>query len=132
MQTRKKVMGFGTFDHLHPGHLFYLKHLKKWGDFLVIVIARDTSVKRIKKLNPTHNEKERLMAVRSAGIADEVVLGNEKDFYQVLRDHRPDVIGLGYDQKADEKAIERELPGVKVIRLSSFEPKKYKSSLFRK
>ncbi|HLC71304.1 MAG TPA: adenylyltransferase/cytidyltransferase family protein, partial [Candidatus Nanoarchaeia archaeon] len=37
----KTVMCFGTFDILHPGHLHYLQQAKKYGDYLMVVIARD-------------------------------------------------------------------------------------------
>ncbi|MCD4694128.1 adenylyltransferase/cytidyltransferase family protein, partial [bacterium] len=51
-----KVMCFGTFDNLHLGHLFYLKEAKKFGDYLVVVIARDNNVKKIKGRCPREDE----------------------------------------------------------------------------
>ena len=56
-------MGFGTFDVLHPGHLFYLEELGRLGDKLIIVIARDKNVARIKGNPPHFNETERLQTV---------------------------------------------------------------------
>ena len=124
-------MGFGTFDVLHPGHLFYLQQLKELGDFLVVVVARDKNVEKIKGALPKQNENERLEAVKKAGVADEAILGSETNIYQVLGEQLPDVIGLGYDQKANEEAIRTYLGDVEIVRLRPFRPEQYKSSLLK-
>ncbi|QQR83078.1 adenylyltransferase/cytidyltransferase family protein [Candidatus Peregrinibacteria bacterium] len=129
MNSLKKVMGFGTFDGLHPGHLEYLKQLRSLGDFVMVVVARDRNVERIKGRLPKYNEKERLSAVEATLLADEVMMGNEEDFMQCLRDHKPTVIGLGYDQKADVTRIQAEFPQIHIHRLKAYAPEKYKSSL---
>ncbi|MBS3101431.1 adenylyltransferase/cytidyltransferase family protein, partial [Candidatus Woesearchaeota archaeon] len=71
----KKVMCAGTFDIIHPGHLFYLSEAKKYGDKLVVVVARDNTSEKFKGRKPAHNERERLEAVRTLEIVDEAVLG---------------------------------------------------------
>jgi FAD synthetase len=40
-----RVLATGTFDLLHPGHLFYLEQSKALGDELVVIVARDANVK---------------------------------------------------------------------------------------
>ena len=125
-------MGFGTFDHFHPGHAFYLSQLRQLGGRLFVVVARDRNVERVKALQATHSEKERLAAVKASGLADEVILGNQEDIYQVLRDYQPDVVGLGYDQRANEDKIREILPDVEIMRIGSFKPEKHKSSHYRK
>lgn len=129
MSGSARVMGFGTFDGLHPGHASFLKQLRTLGDELFVVVARDNNVKKIKGCLPRFSEDERAEALRGTGLIDHVILGDPKDFYQPLRDHRPNVIGLGYDQKANEDAIRTALPGVKIVRMTAFHPEKYKSSL---
>ena len=124
-----KIMGFGTFDGVHPGHRFFLGELKKMGDELIIVIARDKNVKKVKRKEPKYNEKERLRKIEETGIPTKVVPGNEEDFYEIIHQHKPDVIGLGYDQRADEKKIKELFPDIEIKRMSAFEPEKYKSSL---
>ena len=47
-KQNKTVLTFGTFDIFHPGHLHYLKEAKKHGNCLIVIIARDTTVQRIK------------------------------------------------------------------------------------
>ncbi|PIZ72826.1 FAD synthase [Candidatus Peregrinibacteria bacterium CG_4_10_14_0_2_um_filter_43_11] len=125
----ERVMGFGTFDGLHPGHLDFLKQLKLLGKETIVVIARDENVKKIKGKKPQFSEKERADAVQKTGLADRVLLGHLHDFYECLITYNPTIIGLGYDQKADKEAIFERLPHVKIARLKPFQPQRYKSSL---
>ena len=45
----KKVMVFGTFDGLHEGHLDFFRQAREYGDYLIVAVARDVNVKKIKK-----------------------------------------------------------------------------------
>lgn len=128
---KRRVMGFGTFDAVHPGHLFYLKELRKLGDELFIVIARDRNVEKIKSKAPHFSEEVRKQHVEETGLADKVILGNEDDYYQVLRDYQPDILGFGYDQRADERKIRAQFPQVEIVRIEAYEPEKYKSSIVK-
>gem|GEM_PF-2920555 len=51
-----KVLTFGTFDHLHPGHESYLIQAKAYGDELITIVALDETVKRIKGKLPDHDQ----------------------------------------------------------------------------
>jgi len=130
-ESRRLVMGFGTFDVLHPGHLFYLNELKKLGDELIVVIARDSNVERIKGRLPHLDEEARRQAVLKSGVPDQVVLGDKKDFYKVVHDFKPSVLGFGYDQQADLDALKKLFPEIEMIRLGGHHPHKYKSSLIK-
>ena len=55
----KTVMVFGSFDLLHPGHLFFLKQAKKHGDKLVVVVALDRTIESVKQQTPKYNERVR-------------------------------------------------------------------------
>lgn len=128
----KRVICAGTFDHLHPGHIDFLKQSKALGDELIVIVARDETVKRIKGFSPTHEERARRNNVEDTGIPDLVVLGNlDTDLFQILKELEPDIIALGYDQRVAEEEITKRFPDCKVIRLSSFQPEKYKSSFYR-
>jgi FAD synthetase len=124
-------MGFGTFDGLHPGHVSVLKQLRELGDEVFVVVARDKNVEKIKGFKPHLDEQKRLEAVLKTGLADHVLLGNEDNFYQCLIDHQPDVIGLGYDQRAVLSAIRKILPDVRIVRLKALKPHIFKSSLLK-
>jgi len=127
-----KVLAFGTFDIFHPGHEYYLKEAKKYGNELQVVIARDATVKRVKGKYPVNSEGDRLNIIRSLDYVDKVVLGDKKDVYTVIVKLEPDVICLGYDQKAftdnlKEKLIQKGL-NPRIVRLEGFKPEVYKSS----
>jgi len=132
----KKVMAFGTFDIFHAGHRNYLAQAKALGDFLVVVVARDETVLRIKSQWTQYSEEERREVVEESGLADEVVLGSLEDKYAVIEKYRPSVIALGYDQEANLAELTERFKNLKlkaeIVRMESFEPEKYKSSKLRK
>lgn len=127
MKEKKKVMCFGTFDNFHPGHLYYLEESKKYGDYLIVVIARDENVLRIKKKLPRQNEEERFQGVKKINCVDKVVMGELEDRFAVINKYKPDVLSFGYDQIFDSKKIKEIFLG-EMIKQKSFKPSIYKSS----
>lgn len=129
----QKVLAFGTFDILHPGHTHMLKEAKKYGDHLTVIVARDATVRKVKGKKAVFNEKTRLKNLKQLNIADKVRLGSLGNKYQVIIDEKPNVIALGYDQKffVDDlkKIVDK---NVRIVRLKSHKPKIYKSSKLRK
>ncbi|MEM0493450.1 MAG: adenylyltransferase/cytidyltransferase family protein [Candidatus Thermoplasmatota archaeon] len=119
----RKVMATGTFDILHLGHIFYLKEAKKLGDILIVVVARDETVRRLKH-EPVTPEDIRLNLIKELKVVDEAYLGHSDDMYTIVEELKPDLIALGYDQIHDEREIERELKKrglkTKVVRLSRY------------
>jgi len=116
-----RVMATGVFDILHLGHLHYLEESKKLGDELVVVIATDTTVRK-RKHEPITPEKMRCELVASLKPVDKAVLGREGgDIFEIVKDLRPDIITLGYDQPFDQQNLEKELAKrglkVKVVRM---------------
>jgi cytidyltransferase-like protein len=128
----KKVMVFGTFDILHPGHIHLLKEAKEYGDFLIVVIARDATVESVKRHKPAHDEITRRAQITALKIADKVRLGNLDNKHDVLREEKPDIVALGYDQQYFIDDLEEALEDhVQIVRLTAFNPDKYKSSKLR-
>jgi len=120
-----RVMATGVFDLLHPGHVHYLTEARKFGDELVVVVARDSTA-RLFKHEPIIREEDRHRMVAALKPVDEAVLGNEGDIFAILPTIRPDVIALGYDQVHDEARILKEcrargLPDTRVVRCPKFE-----------
>ena len=116
-----RVMATGVFDILHLGHLHYLEESKKLGDELVVVVATDTTVRK-RKHEPITPEKMRCELVASLKPVDKAVLGREGgDIFEIVKDLRPDIITLGYDQPFDQQNLEKELEKrglkVKVVRM---------------
>lgn len=128
----KKIMVFGTFDLLHKGHLNMFEQAKKQGD-LIIVVARDDTVKKVKARKPKYSEKIRQKRLKKYGKA---ILGYKTDKYKIIEKYKPDIIGLGYDQDSFTKDLRKQLKKrklkIKIIRLKSYKPHKYKSSLLKK
>src|SRR3989344_8830228 len=96
-----KVLVFGTFDGLHEGHKDLFHQAKEFGDYLIVVVARDSTVKKNKNKTPKFSEGERLKMVQELEIVNEVKLGSEghdpsKDRYAIIEIIRPDVVCLGY------------------------------------
>lgn len=132
---KKRVMAFGTFDHMHAGHEFYLKQARELGEELVVVLARDLTANHIRGFKPDHKERLRLKAVAALPQVTKAVLGDHDDKYKVLKKYKPDVIALGYDQYVFTHNLSKILIDLnlnaEIVRLPPFEPQMYKSSLIR-
>ena len=133
----KVVMVFGAFDGLHPGHLDFFQQAKKYGDTLVVSVGTDKNVEKIKGRRAHFNQKERLSLIKQLKIVDKAVLGAEEDFYAHVRQYRPDVICLGYDQWAKEDKLRGELNKVglnntQIVRLRPYKQDRAKSSITKK
>lgn len=130
--TGGRVLACGTFDLFHPGHESFLRQAAALGDELVVVVARDENVLRIKGRAPAQSEQERLDAIAALCVVSRAQLGLPgSDFLRVVDDLAPDVIALGYDQRAPKGLAER-FPAVRIITLDAHEPERYKSSLLRR
>jgi FAD synthetase len=116
-----RVMASGVFDLIHLGHVHYLEEAKKLGDELVVVVARDSTVRK-EKHEPITPEEFRRDLVESLKPVDKAVLGGEGDMFKVVEELKPDIIALGYDQFHDAERIEEELKKrgleIKVVRLT--------------
>ena len=133
MNKRKKVLAFGTFDVFHKGHEFYLKKAKKHGNMLNVVVARDSTVKQIKGKYPLNNELKRLAKIKNLDYVDNAFLGYEGDKYKIIKELKPDVICLGYDQGSFTNNLKIILKkrglNPKVIKFEKgFKPEIYKTS----
>lgn len=123
---RKKlrvVLCGGVFDIIHVGHIYMLKKAKELGDFLAVVVARDSTVKKRKRI-PIVNEKQRVEILNSIKPVDIAFLGDEKDYYKVLSTVKPGIVALGYDQEHSAEEIKREAERrnlkIKVVRIEKY------------
>src|SRR5674476_794607 len=99
---RKVVLASGVFDLIHLGHVRFLEEAKRAGGEnakLIVIIARDSNVEKMKSRKPIMSEDQRRALVESLKVVDEAVLGFEKfEIGEVIEKIKPDVIALGYDQ----------------------------------
>jgi FAD synthetase len=104
----KKVLVGGCFNSIHPGHIYFLKEAKKFGDKLIIVLANDKNNKKPYVI-PAWERKKKMEALN---IADQVLIGDPKDKTKIVKEIKPDIIALGYDQK-----IPKDLGDLEVVRI---------------
>jgi FAD synthetase len=105
--TPRRVVATGTFDVLHPGHLFYLEESRKLGDELFVIVARDVNVKH--KPHPIIPEDQRLQMVAALKPVDHAMLGDETDMFLPIGKIRPEIITIGFNQMFDEEKLARQL-----------------------
>ena len=137
-KKRTKIMIFGTFDGLHKGHLNFFKQAKNFiqNSFLIVSIARDKNVYKIKGFKPLLKEKERLNLIKKCALVDKVVLSGLANHIPHIVKEKPDIIALGYDQKFYVKNLEKDLKNrgilVKIVRLKPYKKNIFKNNLLKK
>ncbi len=98
LNGKKIVFTNGCFDILHAGHIHYLKEAKKLGDFLLVALNSDESVKKIKgDKRPLVSEKNRMIVMEALYFVDFVTLFNEETPYDLIKTILPDVLVKGGD-----------------------------------
>lgn len=129
-------MLFGTFDILHKGHQNLFKQARQHGDFLIVCLGRDKNVEKIKGRRPFFQEKKRIFNLKKTNWVEKVILGDKKNFLKPILRLKPHIICLGYDQMSPIKDLKKEFfkykLNIKLIRLKSFKPRVFKSSILRK
>jgi len=121
--TKKIVLAGGVFDIIHPGHIHTLNAAKALGGVLVVAIATDKTAKKMKKRTPLHNQELRRELVSCLSMVDKAIVGHEDDIFQTVKEVKPNIIVLGYDQIHQEKFIsdgcKRINLNVEIVRLES-------------
>ena len=106
--ARKKLKGKlvftnGFFDLLHVGHIRYLQEARKLGDYLIIGLNSDKSVKKIKgSFRPIIPETERAEVLAALESVSFVVLFDEDTPYELISAIQPDVLVKGGDWKGND------------------------------
>jgi len=133
----RKVLAFGSFDLIHPGHLFYLRKARALGTELEVIVARDDNILHWKGHEPVHSEKTRLEVVRALKPVDKAILGLKTGnrLNSILK-VKPEIVALGHDQKITKREVVNFLKKnnlkAKVVRLPAHQKKKFSSSNSRK
>jgi len=103
----RRVVATGTFDLLHPGHIYYLEESRKLGDELFVIVARDSNVKH--KPRPIIPEEHRLKMVAALKSVDHAILGDKEDMFRPIEEIRPAIITIGFNQMFREDALKQQL-----------------------
>ncbi len=98
LKNKKVVFTNGCFDILHLGHQTYLNQSKALGDFLIVAINSDESVKSLKGDDrPINNQELRSKNLLNLDCVDEVVVFSEKTPLKLIEFLLPDVLTKGGD-----------------------------------
>ena len=93
----------GCFDILHAGHISLLERAKALGDFLIVGLNSDSSIKILKgKDRPINNEANRSYILASIKFIDLIVVFNEETPKELLSIIRPSILVKGDDYKEDQ------------------------------
>ena len=134
--TKKIVLAGGVFDIIHPGHIHTLNAAKDLGGVLVVAIATDKTAEKMKKRSPLHNQELRRELVSCLSMVDKAIVGHEDDIFQTVKEVKPNIIVLGYDQVHQEKFIsdgcKRINLNVEIVRLESPVPHLSSSEIEKK
>ena len=130
MKNKKQiiVLASGAFDLVHYGHVHFLKEAKKAGGrkaHLIVIIARDKNIKKIKGKLPIIPENQRRAVIESLKPVDQAFLGYENmSFIDTIQKFKPAIIAIGYDQEHIEKEvleiIEKLGSKVKIVKIDRF------------
>ncbi|MBL7129666.1 MAG: D-glycero-beta-D-manno-heptose 1-phosphate adenylyltransferase [Ignavibacteria bacterium] len=93
----------GCFEILHRGHIAYLNEAKTLGDFLIVGLNSDRSVKKLKGSNrPYNNENDRAFVLDNLKSVDYIILFSEDTPYDLIKNVKPDYLVKGGDWKEEE------------------------------
>ncbi len=121
----------GVFDIIHKGHIETLKEARSRVDALVVIVATDKTVEKMKGHPPVNTAEDRRYVVEAIKYVDYAVIGDENDFRKPLYAIDPDIIFLGYDQNIPPGITPEDLKGRLVVRLN-VEVEGVKTSLIKK
>lgn len=93
----------GCFDIIHRGHIEYLNQAKLLGDYLIIGVNSDNSVKKLKgKSRPINKENDRAFVLDNLKAVDFVIIFNEDTPYEIIKKTLPDFLVKGGDWKEED------------------------------
>ena len=112
LKTMGKTVVFtnGVFDLLHEGHIASLSQAAAEGDYLVVAVNGDQSVKRLKgDSRPLNNENSRALVLASLLMTDAVIIFHEDTPLELIKALLPDVLVKGGDYTVEQIAGAKEV-----------------------
>jgi len=98
-----KVFTNGCFDILHIGHIDYLRASKRAGDYLVVGLNSDASIKRLKGgTRPINSQLDRRAMLLELRCVDEVIIFDEDTPLELIKQVNPDIVTKGGDYKPED------------------------------
>jgi FAD synthetase len=119
------VLVAGTFDLLHPGHIFLINEAAKLGDVYVIV-ATDKNREIYSGEAPIIPEEQRLEVIKGLKNVKDAKLGrHDNDTLKTVEEINPNIILLGPNQRfsVDKLTTALQMKGlnhIEVLRLDKY------------
>lgn len=102
-EGKKIVFTNGVFDIIHRGHVAYLNEAKALGDYLIVGLNADASVKRLKgDTRPVNKEEDRKFVMENLKAVDDVIIFTEDTPFNLISKIIPDILVKGGDWKEDQ------------------------------
>ncbi|MBM3248922.1 MAG: D-glycero-beta-D-manno-heptose 1-phosphate adenylyltransferase [Candidatus Omnitrophica bacterium] len=103
-QKRTVVFTNGCFDILHYGHAKYLEDSRKLGDFLVVGLNSDSSVRVVKKdkNRPINSQHDRASVLAALSSVDYIIIFNELTPLKLIGKLKPDILVKGGDWNKED------------------------------
>ncbi len=109
IKIAKKVLIAGTFDLIHPGHIYLINEAAKLGDVYVIV-ATDKNRELYSGEAPIIPEEQRLAVIKSIKNVKDAKLGrHDNDTLKTVEEIKPDIVLLGPNQKYSIETLKKGL-----------------------
>lgn len=124
----KKVLVFGKFDILHPGHMHILAMAKKLGR-VTVVLESDQAIKSLHDYSPYNSEQIRVEKLEKRALSV-FIRQNHYDAKYIIDNLKPDILCIGEDQKYLQ-SIFANFPNVRLEIIKSIQSNLYKSSRLR-
>jgi len=118
LKSENKIIVFtnGVFDIIHPGHIELLRSAKSFGDFLILALNTDSSVKKIKgDKRPIFSLNERIKILSSIVYVDLIVSFEEETPYEVIKFLKPDILVKGGDYRIEDVIGREFVKEVKIV-----------------
>lgn len=102
---KKVVFTNGCFDILHRGHVSYLAKSSNYGDYMVVGVNADESVRKLNKGEdrPINDEESRAILIAALEFVDLVVIFNDSTPLALINELKPNVLIKGADYDPNEK-----------------------------
>ncbi len=95
---KKIVFTNGCFDILHPGHIELLQYSKSEGDFLIVAMNSDSSIKTLKGENrPIHSQEYRTYFLSLFDFVDMIIVFYQQTPFELLESIKPHILVKGGD-----------------------------------
>lgn len=102
-QGKRIIFTNGCFDILHVGHVTLLQMAKALGDYLIVAVNTDESIRKLKGANrPINNLDHRMIVLAGLGVVDWVVPFADATPERLLHLLKPDLLVKGGDYSLNQ------------------------------